>query len=107
MLEVGNVHVAFFSFFDRLAIFLPSRSVGFGKADEKGQNVAGATSGASSGPPTSPPLLFCCCRAAVAVLRSSCVSLRIPKLCNFTLELGAVHASSHKIYTSTAVWSHL
>ena len=37
------------------------------------------------------------CCAAVVVLRSSCVSLLcIPKLCSFTLELGAVHASSHK-----------
>ena len=60
-------------------------------------NVAGATSGDSSGPPTSPPLLCCCCCAAVVVLRSSCVSLLcIPRLCSFTLEIGAVHASSHK-----------
>ena len=62
-------------------------------------NVTGATSGASSGPPTLPPLLCCCCCSAVVVRRSSCVSLLcIPKLYSFTLELGAVHASSHKIY---------
>ena len=61
-------------------------------------NVAGATSGAFSGLPMSPPL-FCCCCAALVVLPSSCVSLlRIPKVYSFTLELGAVHASSHKIY---------
>ena len=70
-------------------------------------NVAGATSGAFSGLPMSPPL-FCCCCAALVVLPSSCVSLlRIPKVYSFTLELGAVHASSDKIYKSTAVWSDL
>ena len=78
-----------------------SHSVGFGDANEnmrKG-NVAGATSGASSGPPTSPPLLCCCCCAPVVVLRLSCVSLLCtPKLCSFTLELAAVHASSYKIW---------
>ena len=36
VLEVGNVHVVFFYVTD-LTTFLPSRSVGFGNADEKGQ----------------------------------------------------------------------
>ena len=50
------------------------------------------------------PSRLCCCCAAVVVLYAYhvCVSLIcIPKLCSFTLELGAVHASSHK--KSTAV----
>ena len=102
VLEVGNVHVAFFFFLPDLTIFLPSPSVGFGNVDEKGQrcwcyercffwsaDVAAAA--------VLLPLCCCCCAAVVVVvvLRSSCVSLLcIPKLCSFTLELGAVHASS-------------
>ena len=46
------------------------------------------------------PSRLCCCCAAVVVLYAHhvCVSLLyIPKLCScLTLELGAVHASSHK-----------
>ena len=61
------------------------------KTQAKG-NVAGATSGASSGPPASPPPL-CCCSCATLIMY---VCLCFVYLCSFTLELGAVHASSHK-----------
>ena len=37
LLEVGNVHVAFFYYVTDLTTFLTIRSVGFGNADEKGQ----------------------------------------------------------------------
>ena len=89
VLEVGNLHVAFFAFFDRPdKSFFQAALWGLVMQTKK-VNVASATSGASSGPPTSPPLLFCCCCAAVVVLRSSCVSASYPQVVQFHLGVGS------------------
>ena len=108
VLEVGNVHIAVLFFLcyrpiTFLCTYDHSQIHGVKAAPwdlvmrTRKDDVAGATSGAYSSLPTLPPLHCYCCCAAEVVLRSSCVSLLgVPRLCCFTLELGAGHASSDK-----------
>ena len=71
VLEVGNVHVAFF-FKTDLTTFLPSRSEGFGNADERATLLV--------------LLLLCCCSCATLIM---CVSALYSQVVQFHLGAGS------------------